>query len=81
MANRIRQSLEAQVRRAGLQDSVRFEDRFVGPRELESWLAASDVFVTPYPNLDQIVSGTLAYAAGAGRHRLDAIPLRRRDAR
>jgi len=62
-----RQSLEAQVRRAGLHDSVRFEDRFVGSRELDAWLAASDVFVTPYPNLDQIVSGTLAYALGAGR--------------
>ena len=62
-----RQSLQAQVRRAGLDDSVRFEDRFVAPRELKSWLAASDVFVTPYPNLEQIVSGTLAYALGAGR--------------
>ena len=46
---------------------VRFVDRFVGRVELTRWLEAADVFVTPYPNLDQIVSGTLSYAMGAGR--------------
>src|SRR5450759_5101816 len=48
-------------------DHVRFVDRFVSPRELGRWLQAADVFVTPYPNLDQIVSGTLSYAMGAGK--------------
>ena len=46
---------------------VRFVDRFVGRVELGSWLEAADVFVTPYPNLDQIVSGTLSYAMGSGK--------------
>ncbi len=46
---------------------VRFVDRFVGQVELTRWLEAADVFVTPYPNLEQIVSGTLSYAMGAGR--------------
>jgi glycosyltransferase involved in cell wall biosynthesis len=26
-----------------------------------------DIFLTPYPNLEQIVSGTLSYAMGAGK--------------
>lgn len=62
-----RRTLEAQVRRLGMEDHVRFVDRFVGRAELSRWLEAADVFVTPYPQLDQIVSGTLSYAMGAGR--------------
>jgi glycosyltransferase involved in cell wall biosynthesis len=62
-----RGALLARVRRLGLEHHVRFIDRFVGRVELTHWLEAADVFVTPYPNLDQIVSGTLSYAMGAGR--------------
>ncbi|HET9345374.1 MAG TPA: glycosyltransferase family 4 protein [Candidatus Limnocylindrales bacterium] len=62
-----RDRLVAEVARLGLQDHVRFIDRYVGRVELTKWLEAADVFVTPYPNLDQIVSGTLSYAMGAGR--------------
>ncbi|HYL40205.1 MAG TPA: glycosyltransferase, partial [Candidatus Binatus sp.] len=62
-----RQSLMDQARRLGIEDHVRFVDRFVTKAELTRWLEAADVFVTPYPNLGQIVSGTLSYAMGAGR--------------
>ena len=62
-----REGLIATVARLGMDDHVRFVDRFVGRVELTRWLEAADVFVTPYPNLDQIVSGTLSYAMGAGR--------------
>ena len=62
-----RDTLVARVRQHGMQNHVRFVDRFVGRVELTRWLQAADVFVTPYPDLDQIVSGTLSYAMGAGR--------------
>jgi glycosyltransferase involved in cell wall biosynthesis len=62
-----RESLKAAIRRHGMERHVRFVDRFVGREELTRWLEAADVFVTPYPNLGQIVSGTLSYAMGAGR--------------
>ena len=61
-----RQALVERTTALGLADHVRFVDRFVTSAELGRWLQAADVFVTPYPNLDQIVSGTLSYAMGAG---------------
>ena len=63
---RYRESLKDLAADLGVSDRVRFEDRFVGRAELGRWLQAADLFVTPYPNLDQIVSGTLSYAMGAG---------------
>ena len=51
----------------GVSDHVIFVNRFVARTELGSWLTAADIFVTPYPNRDQIVSGTLAYAMSAGK--------------
>ncbi|HEX2704171.1 MAG TPA: glycosyltransferase family 4 protein [Candidatus Lustribacter sp.] len=62
-----RRSLVERTAALGMADHVRFVDRFVSPGELGRWLGAADVVVTPYPNLDQIVSGTLSYAMGAGR--------------
>jgi glycosyltransferase involved in cell wall biosynthesis len=62
-----RERLAATAETLGVTDHVRFVDEFVGRAELGAWLSAADVFVTPYPNMDQIVSGTLSYAMGAGR--------------
>ena len=62
-----RAMLETTAASLGVTGSVRFVDRFVGLAELGTWLQAADVFVTPYPNLEQIVSGTLSYAMGAGK--------------
>ena len=62
-----RRSLETLAVRLGVADHVRFEGRFVDAAELRTWLLAADIFVTPYPNLEQIVSGTLSYAMSAGK--------------
>ena len=62
-----RAGLEARVAALGMADHVKFVDRFVGRVELGTWLEAADIIATPYPDLDRSVSGTLAYAMGAGR--------------
>lgn len=62
-----RLGLEARARKLGVASSVVFHDRFVSAVELAEFMAAADVYVTPYLNLSQITSGTLAYAVGSGR--------------
>jgi glycosyltransferase involved in cell wall biosynthesis len=61
-----REELAAQAARLGLEGRVLFVDRYVDDAELATWLSASDIFVTPYGNAQQITSGTLAYAIAAG---------------
>ena len=62
-----RRRLEALTAELGMTNHVVFVDRFVGRLELSRWLEAADVFVTPYPDLDRSVAGTLAYAMAAGK--------------
>jgi glycosyltransferase involved in cell wall biosynthesis len=64
---RYRRGLQDDIARLGLEDHVWLIDRFATGRELGHWLVVADAFVTPYPHLEQIVSGTLAYALGAGK--------------
>ncbi len=59
--------LEARAHRLGVDGNVMFHDRFVSHAELTEFLAAADIYITPYLNPAQITSGTLAYAVGAGR--------------
>jgi len=61
-----RAGLIALVDKLGLQEHVIFDDRFVNLEELYAWLMAADIYITPYLNEAQIVSGTLSYAVGAG---------------
>ncbi|HVJ80762.1 MAG TPA: glycosyltransferase, partial [Planctomycetia bacterium] len=62
-----RHELERLVRRLGIEKHVTFFNRFVELKELTEFLNAADVYVTPYLNPAQAVSGTLAYAFGCGK--------------
>ena len=61
-----RESLSARAEELGVRDHIVFVDRFVSNDELAAWLSAADIYVTPYLKPEQITSGTLAYALGAG---------------
>jgi glycosyltransferase involved in cell wall biosynthesis len=62
-----RTELLSLVENLGLRNHVRFNNRYLTLEELINYLCATDVYVTPYVNRDQIVSGTLAYALGCGK--------------
>jgi glycosyltransferase involved in cell wall biosynthesis len=61
-----RLALESRVLEHGIQKNVIFHNRYVAEEDLCEYLAAADVYVTPYHNMEQIASGTLAYALAAG---------------
>ena len=58
--------LQRNVTVFGLSNNVRFLNKYVEDEELLSYLAASDIYVTPYTHEDQYVSGTLSWAVGLG---------------
>ncbi|HVA29456.1 MAG TPA: glycosyltransferase family 4 protein [Candidatus Baltobacteraceae bacterium] len=62
-----RESLQAFVDDHGLGNNVKLVDKYLSFDELVSYLTATDIYLTPYLNPVQIVSGTLAYAAGCGK--------------
>ena len=61
-----RQSLQQLAGELGIARNVQFMDRFVDLAELSLFLEAADLYITPYRNEAQAVSGTLAYAFGCG---------------
>jgi glycosyltransferase involved in cell wall biosynthesis len=62
-----RQFLLDRVGELGMENNVRFVNRFLAEDELINYLQATDVYVIPYPNREQISSGTLSYAMSTGR--------------
>jgi glycosyltransferase involved in cell wall biosynthesis len=59
--------LQQAVKDLDLQNHVVFHNRFVNEEELHNFLCAADIYVTPYFNREQLTSGTLAFAVGAGK--------------
>jgi glycosyltransferase involved in cell wall biosynthesis len=65
--DKYRASLQALAREVGVESQVIFHDRFVSPEEMAEFIGAADIYITPYQTEAQVVSGTLAYALGAGK--------------
>jgi glycosyltransferase involved in cell wall biosynthesis len=64
---RYRGELSGLAQALGVADSVRQVNRYVTKSEIMTYLAATDVYVTPYLNPHQVSSGTLTYAVAAGK--------------
>lgn len=61
-----RSYLHRLIKNLSVTDHVLFLNEFIDQKELFKYLAACDVYITPYLNEAQITSGTLSYAMGSG---------------
>ncbi|MBM9579728.1 glycosyltransferase family 4 protein [Leptospira sp. 201903070] len=62
-----RLSLQWLAHEKKVEGSVIFYNRFVSLEELNEFIGATDIYITPYLDPAQITSGTLAYTIGAGK--------------
>ena len=65
--DRYRDQLQALARELGVEREVIFHNRFFSPQEMASQVGSADIYITPYCQVAQAVSGTLAFAMGAGK--------------
>jgi glycosyltransferase involved in cell wall biosynthesis len=65
--DRYRLELQALAKKLGVEQQVLFVNRFVSPEEMASLVGSADIYITSYCHEAQAVSGTLAYAMGAGK--------------
>ena len=65
--DRYRLELQALAKKLGVERQVLFVNRFVSSEEMASLVGSADIYITPYCHEAQAVSGTLAYAMGAGK--------------
>jgi glycosyltransferase involved in cell wall biosynthesis len=64
---RYRKKLIKLVDDLDLYENVKFHNRFLREREVTKYLQATDIYITPSIEPNQISSGTLVYAMGAGK--------------
>ncbi len=64
---RYREELIALATELGVSENLILVTRFVNAEELVEHVGAADIYITPYRQEAQIVSGTLAIALGAGK--------------
>jgi glycosyltransferase involved in cell wall biosynthesis len=65
--DRYRAYLQELAQEMGVESQVLFHNQFVSPSEMVEFIGAADIYITPYRFEEQVVSGTLAYALGAGK--------------
>src|SRR5437588_5629097 len=59
--------LQALAKDLGVESHVIFHNQFVSAEEMVELISAADIYITPYRHEEQVVSGPLAYALGAGK--------------
>jgi glycosyltransferase involved in cell wall biosynthesis len=64
---RYREGLVALAEELGVSSQLILNNRFVSAEELVEHVGAADIYITPYRQEAQVVSGTLAIALGAGK--------------
>jgi glycosyltransferase involved in cell wall biosynthesis len=64
---RYREELQVLAIECGVSSHVIFNNRFVSTEEMIAHVGAADIYITPYRQEAQVVSGTLAIALGAGK--------------
>jgi len=65
--DKYRNSLRNLAKELGVEAHVIFRNRFESPEDLVKLIGAADIYITPYKQKAQVVSGTLAYALSAGK--------------
>jgi len=62
-----REGLMALAEKLGVGANIQWDNRFLDNEELLDQLEACDIYLTPYPNMQQSTSGTLSYAVALGK--------------